>query len=111
MKQLETFDGIIEHSPNKGFASLTGKSVVLDFYADWCGPCKTASPAVEKLSEEMPDVNFYKVNVDETPELAAHFAVKAIPTFVVVTPDSKIAIRMGWEGEEKFKKFVEDSIT
>jgi len=110
MKELETFDGVLSHTEGEGFTSLTGRSIVIDFYADWCGPCKVSSPAVEKLSEEMPNVDFYKINVDKTPELAAHFAIKAIPTFVVITPESKIATRMGWEGEENFKKFVESSI-
>lgn len=109
MKELTSFDGVI--SQGEGFASMNNKSVVLDFYAEWCGPCKTASPTVEKISEEIPEADFYKVNVDETPELAAAFSVRSIPTFVVITPDSKIAIRMGWEGEEKFKKFIEDSIS
>jgi len=110
MKELTSFDNVVSHENKEGFTSLTGKSVVLDFYANWCGPCKVASPSVEKLSIEMPDVDFFKVNVEDNPEMAALFAVRAIPTFVVITPDSKIATRMGWEGEDNFKKFVESSI-
>jgi thioredoxin 1 len=110
MKELTSFDGIISHKDNEGFTSLTGKSVVLDFYADWCGPCKVASPTVEKLSEEIVNVDFFKVNVEENPEMSILFAIRAIPTFVIVTPDGKISMRMGWEGEDNFKKFVESSI-
>ena len=109
MKELESFDGIISH--DGGFSSLTGNSIVLDFYAEWCGPCKTSTPAAEELSKEMTDVDFFKIDVDKNPELSAEFAIKAIPTFVIITPDAKIAIRMGWTTAEDFKKFVEASIT
>jgi len=108
MKELKSFDDIISYE--NGFKSLTGNRVVLDFYANWCGPCKVATPAVEKISDEFPDTDFYKIDVDEFPELAEIFDVTSIPTFVVITPEGKFTIRMGWEGEEKFKKFIE-SIT
>jgi len=104
MKTLKTLDNVVK--TDNGFTSLTGKSVVLDFYADWCGPCKISSPVVENLSKEITDVDFYKINIDDSPELADTFGIKAIPTFAKITTDSKFSIRMGWEGEEKFKKFV-----
>jgi len=109
MKDISKFDDIISH--NGGFSSLTGNSIVLDFYADWCAPCKVATPEVEVLSKEMKHVDFLKVDVEKHPELAAEFAIKAVPTFVVITPDAKIAVRMGWTSLDDFKKFVDDSIT
>jgi thioredoxin 1 len=104
MNQITTLDGIIDHS--NGFTSLTGKSVVLDFYADWCGPCKVSSPSIEKLSKELTDIDFYKINVDESPEIAQLFNVMGIPTFVLITTDSKTSTTVGWQGEDKFKKFI-----
>lgn len=111
MKNLSTFEGIINHDEGKGFTSLTGKSVVLDFYAEWCGPCKPAGLAVEKLSKEMTNVDFFKVDISDTPELAEVFNIQGIPSFIVVTPESQVATKVGWETEETFKKFVNDSIT
>lgn len=65
------------------------KLIVIDFWASWCGPCKRLSPIIEELSEEMPDIAFYKVNVDEEQALAAHFHVSSIPT-VIMIKDQKI---------------------
>lgn len=59
-----------------------GKPLLLDFYADWCGPCRMLSPLVDEVSEERPDVTFCKVNVDEEVDLAVRFGVSSIPTLV-----------------------------
>ena len=56
------------------------KPVLVDFYADWCGPCKMVSPLVDELSEESDAYKVGKVNVDESPELAAKYGVMSIPT-------------------------------
>jgi len=56
--------------------------VIVDFWADWCGPCKRLSPAVEELSNETSSVKIGKVNVDEQPELASKFQVMSIPTLI-----------------------------
>ena len=59
------------------------KPLLLDFYADWCGPCRMVSPLVDEIAEEREDVVVGKVNVDREPELAAQFGVFSIPTLVV----------------------------
>lgn len=66
---------------------LLEKPFVIDFYADWCGPCKALAPAVEALSLEKPGVNFYKCNVDEAPELTSSYNIRNIPFIVVATED------------------------
>lgn len=60
------------------------KPVLIDFYADWCGPCKMLAPIVEKIAEERDDVKICKVNVDNERQLAMNFDVMSIPTVVVV---------------------------
>ena len=60
------------------------KKVLLDFYAEWCGPCRMVSPLVDQISEENPQYLVGKINVDEEPELAGQFGVVSIPTLVVV---------------------------
>ena len=69
--------------------STSGKLIVIDFWASWCGPCKMLSPIMDELSDEMTDVTFYKVNVDEERELASHFGISSIPT-VLMIKDQKL---------------------
>ena len=60
------------------------KTVLLDFYADWCGPCRMVGPIVEEIAQENPQFLICKINVDEEPELASAFSVMSIPTLVVM---------------------------
>lgn len=61
----------------------SAKTVLLDFWASWCGPCRMLSPVVDEVAEERTDVKVGKVNVDEQPELAGQFGVMSIPTLLV----------------------------
>ena len=60
------------------------KTVLEDFYADWCGPCKMQSPIVDEIDGERDDVKVCKINIDQQPELAMRFGVMSIPTIMVV---------------------------
>ena len=62
----------------------SGKPMVLDFWAEWCGPCRMVVPLVEEIAKERSDIKVVKINVDEEQELAMQFGVMSIPTLVVM---------------------------
>ena len=68
----------------------SGKTVLIDFYADWCGPCRMVSPIIDEIAEQRTDITVCKVNVDQQIELAQNFGVQSIPMLVVMK-NGKIA--------------------
>ena len=68
--------------------------MLVDFYADWCGPCKKLSPVLDKRAQEASGVRIVKVNTDRSPELAAEYSVNSIPTLILFK-DGKPAARRG----------------
>ncbi len=85
--------------------------VIIDFWATWCGPCRSFAPTYEKVSEDHPDIIFGKVNTEEEQELAMHFQVRSIPTLMIfrdniiifsqpgALPDSAFRDLLGKAGE------------
>ena len=73
---------IIESMKEYDEILANNKSVVVDFYADWCGPCKMIGPVLQEVSNEVTDVTFVKVNVDELGEIAQRYGVMSIPTLI-----------------------------
>ena len=73
---------VTEESFDEEVLHFSGK-VLVDFWAAWCGPCKMLAPTVDELSEEVKDVKFCKVNIDEQPQLAMRFGIMSIPTLML----------------------------
>ena len=90
------------------------KPAIIDFYADWCGPCKKVAPVLEELAGTYAGkVYIYKVNIDKEPELAGLFGVKNIPTFLVIPMKGKPTISSGAsasydENKTRFKTIIDD---
>ncbi len=81
--------------------------VLIDFYADWCGPCRMLAPVFEELAGENPDVKFCKVNVDEQPQLARQFNVTNIPMVAFVKDNTFADLSVGFVPKEKLQKLIE----
>lgn len=83
------------------------KTVLLDFYADWCGPCRMVSPIVDEIAEEYPQYLVAKINVDDEPELAESFSVTTIPTLVVMKGGNVFSQSSGARPKEQILDMLE----
>ena len=86
----------------------SNQKVVIDFYADWCGPCEVFSPIFEKVSQELEDVKFVRVNVDEEPELANKYMAYSIPYIVVIENGEVVNSHTGLVDEEALKQLIKN---
>ena len=75
--------------------------VMLDFYADWCGPCRMVAPIVHEIADEREDVTVGKINVDNEPDLAQKFGVMSIPTIVVLKGGEEAARAVGVRSKQQ----------
>ena len=83
------------------------KPAIVDFYADWCGPCRRVAPIMEKLAEEYDgQLLIYKVNVDQERELSAAFQVKSIPTVMFIPMEGQPMMQVGAMSEEGYRKVI-----
>lgn len=83
------------------------KTVLLDFYADWCGPCRMVSPIVEEIAEENPQYTVGKINVDDEPSLALEFGVMSIPTLVVMKNGEVVQQSVGARPKQQILEMLE----
>ena len=80
--------------------------VIVDFWAPWCGPCRSFAPTYEKVSEEHQDIVFAKVNTEDEQEIAAHFQIRSIPTLMIFRDKIIIFSEAGALPESAFKELV-----
>ena len=85
--------------------------VFVDFWAEWCGPCKAVSPAVEELSKEYKDkVDFVKVNVDQNNELAQKYSIFSIPTLAIFENGKVIAQTAGAASKDSIRSYIDKNV-
>lgn len=82
-------------------------TVLIDFWASWCGPCRMLSPIVDQVADEHPDIKVGKINVDEEQELAAQFDVMSIPMLVVFKDGQKVNESVGLIPKEKVTELIQ----
>ena len=83
--------------------------VVIDLYADWCGPCKMLASVIEELEREYPDVKFGKINVDNEPELTALFKVQSIPYIALVKNNTFLDFSVGYVPKDTLVRLIEEN--
>ena len=80
--------------------------VVIDIWADWCGPCRLLAPVIDELEKEHPDVKFCKINVDEELELARLFKVESIPMICIVKNNVFVDMSVGYVPKDKLTNLI-----
>ena len=79
---------------------------LVDFYADWCGPCKMIAPILEVIAEERNDINVLKINVDELPRIAGRFGITSIPTLMVFLNGQLLQTSLGYKAKSQIENLL-----
>lgn len=98
MKQVSNIDEINQ-------ILTQNKEVILSFSAAWCSPCKALKPKLEEISSQHLDISFLKIDIDENPEIAAHYQIRSIPTLVLIKEKSQTSIS-GNVSVDQLKEFI-----
>ena len=106
----ETFkEKVFNYEESKEWKFEGDLPCMIDFYADWCGPCKMVAPVLEELSDEYEGkVNIYKVNTEEEQELASAFGIQSIPSLLFVPREGQPQMAMGALPKDTFKQAIKD---
>ena len=96
---------MVKHLENKEqFFEIISNKVLVDFYADWCGPCKMLAPILENIDS----VDILKVNVDSFPDLADKYGVMSIPTLILFENGKELKKEIGFKNLDEIKKMIEE---
>jgi thioredoxin 1 len=109
----ETFkEKIFNYEVNKDWKFLGTTPAIIDFYADWCGPCKVVAPILEELKEEYGDkLDIFKVNTEEQRELSSIFGIQSIPSLLFIPKEGQPQMAMGALPKETFKQAISEVLS
>ena len=87
-------------------AAIKEGTVLVDFFATWCGPCKMLAPLLEEIAEENPNVSVLKIDVDEVGVLAARYGIQSIPTLMLFKNGQRVETRIGYQNKNQLGAFI-----
>ncbi|AYE35957.1 thioredoxin [Borrelia turcica IST7] len=109
LTKQEFIDKVFDYENNKEWAFKGKKPAIIDFYADWCGPCKMLSPIYDELSREYGDrIDFYKVDTDKEQEISMSLGVQSLPTIIFVPVGDKPKVSVGYLQKDDFEDTIKD---
>ncbi|MBL7729929.1 MAG: thioredoxin [Chitinophagaceae bacterium] len=104
-------DKVFNYETEQEWKYLGTLPCIIDFYADWCGPCKMVAPVLEELSEEYKDrIIIYKVNTDAEMELSSVFGIQSIPTFLFIDATGEPSMQPGALPKHVFRQVIEEKM-
>ncbi len=109
----ETFkEKVFDYANNKEWKYSGDKPCLIDFYANWCGPCKMVAPVLDELSKEYGDkLDIFKVDTEAERELSAVFGIQSIPSFLFVPMNGQPQMAMGALPKETFEKAIKEVLS
>lgn len=104
-------DEIFDYDNGKEWKYKGKLPAIIDFYADWCGPCKAVAPTLEQLSEEYENkIEIYKIDTDKEAELSSLFGIQSIPTFLFIPMDGSPMVQRGALPKNVFKQVIDERL-
>jgi thioredoxin len=97
---------VFDYSTEKEWKFKGEKPAIIDFYADWCGPCKMVAPILEELSDEFPEIVIYKVNTEIEQELSAVFQIRSIPSMLFIPIEEQPMMQAGALPKNTLKEII-----
>ncbi len=109
LTKQDFLEKVFNYEKNKDWTFEGKRPCIIDFYADWCQPCKMLTPILQELSQEYKGkIDIYKINTDKEKELAAAFGIRSIPSILFCPVDEQPQMAVGVLPKENFKKIIND---